>query len=179
MQREMVVQRQRAVGFSRPPNRDRSSRFVIGFVSERDDDVEAVDGAAQQDNDQARATPFGGGCPGISAQCEEADRGALEKLTPARGHRQRRMKSGLPRISAARNAGGARLTTPCVAAVMVVPKIASKCAVSTGLLSAVKPSSPRARAAAKPMRRVVASGLSQASSVFLYPSGVRQPSQGI
>src|SRR6516165_455689 len=87
----------------------------------------------------------------------------------------RRIKSGLPRIRAGRNVCGDSLTTSRVASVITPPKIASKYAALTGVFVVVQPRLLRASAVAKLIRRVVASGLNQASSVFLYPSGGRQP----
>ena len=92
-----------------------------------------------------------------------------------------RMKSGPPRIRAAWSAGGAWAMASRVGPVMVEPKIAARCAASTmrafadGSTPGAReaPLAPltgrpfRANAVAKLTRRVVASGLSQASSVFL------------
>ena len=97
-----------------------------------------------------------------------------------------RMKSGLPRISAARSPGGAAVdhrarrarqgrTENLLRAAWDRPGRADPdrrpvSAARSG--SAATGSAPRAKAAAKPIRCIVASGLSQASAVFLYPSGV-------
>ena len=71
--------------------------------------------------------------------------------------------------------------------VSVDPKIVIKCLGSTSLrrpeyaksgtpsAAAATGRAPREKAAAKAIRCIVASGLSHASAVFLYPSGVAQP----
>src|SRR4051812_48860136 len=169
----MPVERQCPARLARWRDRDRLAFLEIGPVGVGDYDIETIDRAAQQDHDQAFWALLGNCCPRIGPKTEGSRRRPFDEIAPAHESAYRRIKSGLPRISAARNPFGDSWMTARVPSLMVEPKIASRCASSTA------PGLPRTNAAAKPMRRGVASGLSQASSVFLYPSGVRQPKRGM
>src|SRR5580704_8571417 len=169
----MPVERQRPVRLARRCDRDRLALLVIGPVGVGDHDIEAVDRAAQQNDDQAPRALIGDRRPRIGPETEGGCRSASDEMAPVHEASYRRIKSGLPRISAARSPFGDSSIAARVPSLKVEPKIASRCAASTALERS------RTNAVAKLMRRVVASGLSQASSVFLYPSGVRQPKRGM
>jgi hypothetical protein len=74
------------------------------------------------------------------------------------------MKSGLPSSIDARSGAACCATMARVRGEMMLPSVASSCAAASGCL-------PPASVVAKAIRRLNASGLSQAASVFLYPSG--------
>src|SRR5260370_21325585 len=154
-------------------DRDRLPLLVRGPIGMGDHEIEAVDCAGQQDHDQVPRALIGYCRPRIGSETEGGGCRPSDEIAPVHRSPYRRMKSGLPRIRAARSASGDSLMTARVPSLSVEPKIASRCAASTA------PGLDRTNAVAKLIRRVVASGLSQASSVFLYPSGVRHPKRGI
>ena len=146
------------------------ARLVIGVVAIGHDDVEAVDGAAQQDHDQAvsgrhRLLP-----PSRTGR-------SANSASPAALRRSRRQHVALSahKIGTAEDQGGAqRRRRPLdriagAPLAMAEPKIASEPARLDRHLLCLRDSAgaPRASAVAKLMRRIVASGLSHASSVFL------------
>src|SRR5689334_3308992 len=141
----MGVERQSAIGFSGLGNCDRRARLVIGGLTMRRHDAEAVDGTAQQDYDQAFRAVFGSGCPAARADPKQRQTGGLEKITPQHSS-YRRMKSGLPRISAARSGGGAPLIASRVSAAMAGASIASNRPTSTAPLACPTGRAPRASA---------------------------------
>src|SRR5271169_3827107 len=173
MQPELPVQRQGPVRLARRRNRDGLALLVIGRLGVGDYDIEPVHRAAQQNDDQTRRALIGHCRPGIGTEIEGSCCRPCDEIAPVHRSPYRRMKSGLPRISAARSPLDDSSMAARVPSLMVEPKTASRCAASAA------PGLPRTNAVAKLMRRVVASGLSQASSVFLYPSGVKQPKSGI
>src|SRR6516225_2712565 len=175
VQPKMRVECQCSVRLARRRDRDRSPLLVIVLVGKWNNDIESIDSAAKQDDDQTLLAAISSHGPRTWARDNEPGRHPFEEIPPACDHHLPAHKIGLPRIRAGRNVCGDSLTTSRVESVIIAPKIASKCAALTGFFVVVKPRLLRASAVAKLIRRVVASGLNQASSVFLYPSGVRHP----
>src|SRR5215469_13731066 len=175
----MLIERQRAVRLARRRNRDRLPLSVIGFIRARDYKTQSVDGATQQNHDQTARILIGGRCPSARPNQERNSSRRSEKISTKHGSTYRRMKSGLPRIRAEWRPFGDSLMAVRVASLKVEPKMASRRSASTLCAASATLGFAPTNAVAKLIRRVVASGLSQASSVFLYPSGVRQPKRGI
>src|SRR5260370_37712310 len=124
----MPVERECPVRLARRCDRDRLPLLVIGPIGEGDHDIEAVDCAAQQDHNQAPRALIGYRRPGIGPETEGGGCRPSDEIAPAHRSPYRRMKSGLPRIRAARSASGDSLMTARVPSLSVEPKIASRCA---------------------------------------------------
>src|SRR3984957_1219215 len=115
VQREMIVEGERAVVGARLLDRDRRARIVISLLAVGYDDVEPVDGAAQHDDDETLRRFIGARRPDRTEQgrCSRSQRhaaGHSKKIAPVHivtYPLYLRIKSGPPRISAARSAAGA------------------------------------------------------------------------
>src|SRR6185437_11283182 len=190
MQAEMPVERQRTILAARLRDRDRRAEVVISLVAIRHDDIEPVDRAAQHHDDEPASLALRGRGPGRGRECHG---GKGEEIATVHGLTYSRMKSGLPSTSAARSGGGDSSMTARVRAESTGASRVSSAAASTGAGSGLSATGtmglaimsagckaaigrcPPPMAVAKLTRCVVASGLSQAASVVLYPSGVGQP----
>src|SRR5271167_3428222 len=126
MQAEMPVERQCSVGLARRCDRDRLALLVISPVGVGDYDIEPVDRAAQQNYDQAPRALIGDCRPGIWPETERSCCGPFDEIAPLHEAPYRRMKSGLPRIRAARSPFGDSSMAVRVPSLKVEPKIASR-----------------------------------------------------
>src|ERR1700731_423636 len=102
----MPVECQRPVRLARRCDRDRLALLVISAVGVGDYDIEPVDRAAQQNDDQAFRALIGHRRPRIWPETEGGCRSTSDEMAPVHETSYRRIKSGLPRISAARRPFG-------------------------------------------------------------------------
>src|SRR5579862_2386331 len=183
MQSKPPIQVERAVRLTRPGDRNCRPHRVVVLICVRNDDVEAVDGTAQKNDDKALLSGIrvldcpSAGSEGNESQTARCGGISKEVATPHANSPltifQQRMNSGLPRRAPACFSCGSRATAERVALLKAGSNISRRGVGLMGLGSAFGPPySPAPKLIAKESRRSSPFGSSHADCVHAYPSGV-------